>query len=214
MHGPTHEGIGHKTNSEIDPVDLLMMRRCIELSDIAGKQGEFPFASVIARNGTIIAEAINGVIRDGDVTRHAELVAVSRAQRAFGKKKLSECTLYSNVEPCVMCSFPIRESGIARVVFSLRSPFMGGFSRWNVLRDEVLSSKMREAFGGVPKVIEGVLAHEAEEIWRTWNPIIWKVIQRRGCLEGAADFCLHHDSPRPRNLVRAFLSALRMKPKS
>ena len=32
------------------------------------------------------------------------------AQKALGTKDLSGCTLYTNVEPCAMCSFPIRET--------------------------------------------------------------------------------------------------------
>jgi tRNA(adenine34) deaminase len=166
-------GRGESTEqSETYSVDEKMMRHCIELSKAAAKEGEFPFASVIARKGRIVAEATNRVIRDGDVTRHAELVAVSTAQRAVGGKKLIGCTLYSNVEPCVMCSFPVREARISRVIFSLKSPYMGGFSRWNVLGDELMSKKMREAFGDVPEIVGGLLAYEVEEVWRQWNPII------------------------------------------
>jgi tRNA(adenine34) deaminase len=210
MHGPT-QAIVQKTISEIDPIDLKMMWRCIELSKAAGKEREFPFASVIARDGNIIAEATNRVIRDGDVTRHAELLAVSKAQGVLGKKKLNGCTLYSNVEPCAMCSFPIREAKIARVVFSLQSPYMGGYTRWNVLRDEVISNKMHETFGDVPEVVVGVLAHEAERVWRNWNPIIWRIIQSRGCFEGPLDLCMHHPPPRPRNSFRTFLRQLNGK---
>jgi tRNA(adenine34) deaminase len=208
MHSPTLEAIDHKAHSEIEPVDLKMMQRCIELSGIAGREGEFPFASVIARNGKIIAEATNRVVRDRDVTRHAELLAITEGQRVLGKGKLKDCTLYSNIEPCVMCSFPIREARVARVVFSLKSPLMGGFSRWNVLGDEVILSKMREVFGEVPEIVEGVLEYEADQIWRAWNPIIWKLIQRRGCFSAPQGFCLHHKTQLRGNLFRSFMSAL------
>src|ERR1700691_2462327 len=90
-----------------DDVDLKMMRRCIELSISAAKLGEMPFAAVISKNGTIVAEAINRVSRDANLTRHAELLAVSAAQKALGSTNLEDCTIYSNVEPCAMCSFPI-----------------------------------------------------------------------------------------------------------
>jgi len=46
-----------------------MMARCVELSRIAVGKGEYPFGTVIARDGEILAEAINHTIRDGDVTR-------------------------------------------------------------------------------------------------------------------------------------------------
>ena len=208
MHSPALEAIDHKAHSETEAVDLKMMQRCIKLSGIAGQEGEFPFASVIAQNGKIIAEAINRVVRDGDVTRHAELLAISEAQRVLSKKKLKDCTLYSNIEPCVMCSFPIREARVARVVFSLKSPLMGGFSRWNVLRDEIISGKMREVFGQAPEIVVGILECEADQIWREWNPIIWKLIQRRGCFSPPQGFCSHHKALRRSNLFRSFMSAL------
>src|SRR5580704_13801450 len=58
-----------------DAIDLRMMQRCIELSRIAARLGEMPFAALISKDGKIVAEATNRVARDADVTRHAELMA-------------------------------------------------------------------------------------------------------------------------------------------
>src|SRR5438128_8092438 len=81
----------------IEAIDIRMMRRCIELSRIATTQGEFPFAALIcSKDGTVLAEATNRVARDRDVTRHAELLAVSEAQKVLGQAGLAECTIYSN----------------------------------------------------------------------------------------------------------------------
>lgn len=164
----------------VDTIDERMMRRCIELSRVAGKAGELPFAAVICKDGEVVAEIANQVSRDGDVTRHAEIVAVSQAQRALGTTNLQGCTLYSTIEPCPMCSFPIRETRISRVVFAISSPMMGGASRWDVLGDTHISKRMPEAFGPPPEVVTGVLSKEAASVWRRWNPIIWGVIRLRG----------------------------------
>jgi tRNA(adenine34) deaminase len=77
---------------------------------------------------------------------------------------------------------------MARVVFAIRSPMMGGFSKWNVLRDAEIANMMPEAFGPVPETIAGLMQKEAEEVWRKWNPIIWGVIKSRGCFS-SADHC-------------------------
>jgi tRNA(adenine34) deaminase len=147
-------------------------------------EGEYPFACVIAENGQVVVETTNRVARDCDVTRHAELMAVSEAQRKLGRTKLSGCTLYTTVEPCPMCSFPIREARISRVVYAIRSPLMGGSSRWDVLGDSVLSAQMPEAFGEAPEVIAGVLRREAEKVWWRMNPLVWGVIRLRGVFGG------------------------------
>jgi len=162
-------------------VDAAMMARCIALSKTATTEGEFPFACVIAKDGKVVVETTNRVARDGDVTRHAEIVAVSMAQKVLGTKDLSGCTLYTNVEPCAMCSFPIRETRISRVVYAIGSRLMGGDSRWDVLGDAELSRVMPEAFGDAPEVVRGFMRRDAEKAWRNWNPLIWGVIRYRGC---------------------------------
>ena len=67
----------------------------IELSRIAVSKGEYPFGTVIALNGQIVSEAINRTVREGDITRHAEVIALSHAQKAIGREKLQPYTLYT-----------------------------------------------------------------------------------------------------------------------
>lgn len=191
-------------------IDTAMMQRCIRLSAAATESGEFPFAAVICEGDMVVAEATNRVAQNGDVTQHAELVAVSKAQQVLGRKDLSTCTIYSNVEPCVMCSFPIRETRIGRVVYAINSPIMGGFSRWNVLRDAEISNVMPEAFGSIPEVVAGLLQREAEKVWRKWNPVIWGVIKYRGCFGPARDhFQQMHAIPPQLGFMRRLLMQYR-----
>lgn len=165
-----------------DATDEAMMARCIELSRIAASKGEYPFGTVIALDGQIISEGINSIVRDGDVTRHAEIIALSHAQKTAGREKLRRFTLYANIEPCAMCSYCIREAWVSRVVYALGSPVMGGLSKWNVLRDDGLSDRIPEIFGAVPEVVSGVLLNEAQQAWREWSPFAWEMIKLRGLL--------------------------------
>ncbi len=170
------------TTTDQGKVDARMMARCVELSRTARKHGEFPFASLIARGEEVIVETINAVARQRDITRHAELIAVSEAQRLLKTKHLSGLTLYSTVEPCPMCSFAIRETRISRIVYAIGSPMMGGSTKWNILGDDEMSRAMPEYFGrAAPQVVSGLLADEAAEVWRRAHPMAWAVIRRRGC---------------------------------
>jgi len=166
-------------------VDLLMMTHCIALSKESGKAGEYPYAAVVCCDGVIVAESINRVAHDRDVTRHAEVVAISLAQRALRSVSLDDCEIYVNAEPCAFCCYAIRESRIRRVVFGLSSPHMGGVSKWNVLADSGLSSVMPDVFAPPPEIVAGFMATEAEQALVKWNPLIAQVIKRRGLL-GAA----------------------------
>ncbi|HEY6255883.1 MAG TPA: nucleoside deaminase [Xanthobacteraceae bacterium] len=165
-----------------EKTDRAMMARCVELSRIAVTKGEYPFGTVIALDGKILAEAINHTVRDGDVTRHAEVIALSQAQKTIGREQLRHYTLYTNIEPCAMCSYCIREAWIGRVVFALSSPVMGGVSKWNILRDDDMSGRMPQIFAAVPEVVSGVLVGEAQQAWRDWSPLAWEMIKLRGLL--------------------------------
>src|SRR5262245_31664508 len=164
------------------PLDERMMRRCFALAARSAKQGEYPYGAVVTRNGEIVAEATNRVARDHDVTHHAEIVAMAEAQQKLGSTDLSGCTLYANVEPCAMCSYAIRESRIARIVFALRSPVMGGASRWDVLSDQGLPTAIPEVFAPPPEVVPGLLAEEADTALRQIAPLTWAFIRSRGLL--------------------------------
>jgi len=200
----THRGFGFRwafwapaKEETAASVDVRMMARCLELARSATGAGEFPFASLITKNGEIVVEAINRVAHDADITRHAELIAISEGQKRFGRGNLRDCTLYTIIEPCPMCSFAIREARVGRVVYALSSPLMGGASRWNVLGDEVLSAHMPEVFAPPPEVVAGVLGKQAAQVWRRWNPIIWGIIRLRGVFRASASRVLRRPPPQP-----------------
>ena len=191
------------SRSEVDVQDLRMMERCLELARQGVKQGELPFGAVIASRGQVIAEATNHVSSECDVTRHAELVALSEAQKSFKTKAFAGLHLVFNRRTLpVMRSFPAREARIGRVVFAISSPIMGGFSRWNVLSDNSLSSKLPEVFGPAPEIVSGLLSQRAEQVWRDWNPLAWRFMRLTRPLRtsGQADFV-----PRGRASANVFL---------
>ena len=168
------------TRPAMQPIDRDMMQRCIALSVRAGEEGEYPYGVVICRDGTAVAESINRVAHERDVTRHAEVVAISQAQEALGTVSLDDCMIYVSAEPCVYCCYAIRESRIRRVVYALRSPHMGGVSKWPVLPDEDLSNAMPEVFAAPPEIVAGFMAAEAETALLKWNPVMWGVVKARG----------------------------------
>jgi tRNA(adenine34) deaminase len=85
-----------------------------------------------------------------------------------------------SAEPCAYCCYAIRESRIGRVVYGLRSPHMGGVSKWPVLPDEDLSNAMPEVFAPPPEIVAGFMAAEAEEALLKWNPMTGGVMKLRG----------------------------------
>lgn len=159
--------------------DTELMHRCFELARLARTRGEAPYAAVISWRGAFLCQSGNMATAERDATRHAELVAICEAQRILGSTSLDDCTLYSIVEPCPMCAYAMRETRVGRVVYSLRSPVMGGHSRWNILCDEYLSESMPDVFASPPIVVAGYMTQQAGKVMQGWSPLFWRVIKRR-----------------------------------
>jgi len=144
-------------------LDEKFIRRCIELSDLSVASGDAPFGAMVVRDEEVIAESMNGMTQR--VSDHAEVLALHLAGQKLGSNDLSDCTLYSNCEPCPMCAFMAREYRVKKIVFAMKSPFMGGYSRWNIMQDEGLLT-FKPFFGDqVPEIIAGVLQDEAKKVF-------------------------------------------------
>lgn len=106
--------------------------RCLELAMMAMLEGESPVGSVVVRDGRIIGEGYEKSRQLKDVTRHAEVVAILDALQKG--ESCEGATLYSNVEPCILCSYVVRHHKIAKVVFSKYCGELGGTNEeFNVL---------------------------------------------------------------------------------
>lgn len=81
------------------------MRRAIELSRkaaIVDKTGG-AFGAVVVKDGKIVGEGYNQVIKTHDPTWHAEMHAIREACKKLGTPHLEGCTLYTSAECCPMC---------------------------------------------------------------------------------------------------------------
>lgn len=70
-------------------IDAAMMERCIRLAADAIQRGELPFGTLICKGNDVVVATINQEVQNADVTRHAELIALSEAQKTLGTKDLS-----------------------------------------------------------------------------------------------------------------------------
>jgi tRNA(adenine34) deaminase len=86
------------------------------------------------------------------------------------------------MEPCAFCCYAIRESRIAKVVYSMRSPIMGGVSRWNILGDRKLSDAIPEVFAPPPVLLAEFLSEEGDATLRQSSPLVWAFMRARGLL--------------------------------
>lgn len=91
-----------------------VVNRALSASKDADRNG---IAAAIVSGDRIIEIAENEVNLQGDPTQHAEMVLISRVTQTLDRKRLSECTLISSLQPCEMCLSALRFAGISRVIY-------------------------------------------------------------------------------------------------
>ncbi|MBD2716292.1 nucleoside deaminase [Microvirga sp. STR05] len=106
--------------------DAMFMGRCQQLARRAAEEGESPVGALLVCNGEVVAAEREATQRLGAITAHAELLVLQSARLKLGRTDLSDCTLYSTHEPCMMCAYAIRYHRIRRVVFEQLSTYWGG----------------------------------------------------------------------------------------
>lgn len=105
--------------------DEYYMRLALAEARLAADEGEIPIGAVVVAAGRVLGRGHNQTELLGDVTAHAEMLAISAAARTLGGKYLTGCTLYVTVEPCPMCAGAIGWSQLGRIVYGTPDPKRG-----------------------------------------------------------------------------------------
>ena len=111
----------------------------INLSKKSLKKSEVPIAAlIIDENGKIISKAYNTRNIKQQTINHAEILAITKANKKLKSWRLNKCTLYVTIEPCDMCKSVIKESRIQNVYYLLpRLPEKNQYNKtiFNKLKD-------------------------------------------------------------------------------
>nr|ABD75808.1 putative cytosine/adenosine deaminase [uncultured bacterium] len=99
------------------------MAEALKEAELAGIRGDKPIGAVIVHGGNIIARSSNRFHTLQSPVAHAETTAIFACAPYLEQYK-GECTLYTTVEPCVMCLGTIVIAGIRHIVFGVKDKFM------------------------------------------------------------------------------------------
>ena len=109
-----------------DKDDLFFMRLALEEARRAGSLGEVPIGAIVVKNGRVIGRGCNRVIDSSDPTAHAEIEALRDACQDQDNYRLPEATLYTTLEPCLMCFGSLTHARVRRIVYGAEDP-KGGY---------------------------------------------------------------------------------------
>ncbi len=139
--------------------DIAYMRTCVELAREAEALGEVPIGALVVHEGAIVASAYNRREIDADPAGHAEFLAMKRAAEKLGRWRLSGCTVYVTLEPCLMCAGLMYQARIDRCVYGTADPKAGALGTlYKINEDERLNHRF--------EVTAGVLQEECAELLR------------------------------------------------
>jgi len=133
------------------------MKEALVEARVAKDKNEIPIGCVIVKDDKIIARAHN--LREilQTTASHAEALAIADANRVVGSWRLEDCTLYTTLEPCVMCAGIIVQARIHTVVFGAHDPKGGcGGTIYNLLEEEQFNHRCG--------VVGGVMEEACKEL--------------------------------------------------
>jgi creatinine deaminase len=140
------------------PTDTFL-QAAIEEARLGMQEGGIPIGSVIVHQGKIIGRGHNRRVQQGSAILHGEMDALENAGRQPAAI-YRECTLYTTLSPCSMCSGAILLYGIPRVIVGENKTFM--------CEEELLRSR-----GVAIEVVQNAECIRMMEEFISKNPKLW-----------------------------------------
>ena len=152
--------------------DERYMRLALDEARKAERAGEIPVGAVVVLGDEVIGRGSNSAIGRNDPTAHAEIVALRESALALDNYRLEGATVFSTLEPCVMCAGALVTARVRRLVFAARDIRFGAVrSKFRLADSELLNHRVR--------VEEGLLAAECGDLLRAFlqrarqRPLPW-----------------------------------------
>jgi cytosine/creatinine deaminase len=113
-----------RTTMNLSPFEESCMLEAIEEARKGLTEGGIPIGSVIEHKGKIIGRGHNRRVQNGSAILHGEMDALENAGR-LPANVYRECTLYTTLSPCPMCTGAILLYQIPKVIIGENITFMG-----------------------------------------------------------------------------------------
>jgi tRNA(adenine34) deaminase len=160
------------------------MREVLALAAEALEQGEFPIAAMVVVDGETISRATTSEQREKRFLGHAELVALEEAdKRQLSFDQRARATLFTNLEPCLMCMGAAMSFFLGEVVYGLESPGDGAVAlvkAWVRKEEDIPGYQVPKITGGVLReasirLFEAYVARREPGPMRDWAETLTKL---------------------------------------
>lgn len=154
----------HRYSDTMQPEQLMAL--AIQKAQEGIEQGQSPFGCAIARDGQVLALRHNTVVKDVDITAHAEVNALRQACAKTHAYLLEGCVVATTCEPCPMCMAALHWARVDCVYFgaSIADATEAGFNEL-----QIPARKLLEDGKSSVKLVQGVLSEECRQLFRAWK---------------------------------------------
>ena len=147
--------------------DQNYLNQTLEIAKKSIRNGNHPFGALLVHKGVVICNSENDVVMSRDITAHAELLLIQKAQKLLTSIQLKDSVLYTSTEPCPMCTGAIYWCDIKKVVYATKA------SRLLEIAGDGFSLSAPELIGFAPRDINFIAAENTVlfdqlhiEFWR------------------------------------------------
>ena len=146
------------------------MREALHEARVGLESGEPPFGCVIVDpSGEIVVRNHDRVIQHGDMSSHAETLAVREAIGSVETQNLTDYQLISTIEPCAMCFTTAWLNRISRIVFGATMEDVHYITQQKQREMTITASEMNHRSGNTIELVGGVLANDCKNIFKSYQ---------------------------------------------
>jgi tRNA(adenine34) deaminase len=133
------------------------MFAALQEAEKALDENEVPVGAVVVKENKIIGRGYNQVEKLKDATAHAEMIAITSSSNHIGNWRLTGCSIYVTLEPCIMCTGALLASRIDELFFASFDPKFGACgSVYNLAESGKTNHKL--------KVYSGIYSEESNKL--------------------------------------------------
>ena len=125
------------------------MKKALIEAERGATEDEVPVGAIVVHENIVIAKSYNLCIKLCDPTAHAEIQVITAACNYLQSRYLNECTLYTTLEPCNMCSGAMYWAKLGHLVYGAED-LKKGFSQF---KNNLIHPKT--------KITKGILQYES-----------------------------------------------------
>ncbi len=98
----------------------FFMLKALDFAKAAGDTAEIPVGAVLVLNDKILASGFNKREKKQNALFHAEIECIALACSKLRSWRLTNCDIYTTLEPCIMCVGAIINSRIKKIIFGAK----------------------------------------------------------------------------------------------